>query len=272
MHFPKFWVLARKGGICAWGWSDVSQAAAQADGDARVNRIAAWLEDGGTGPRNPYGYPDRPMREPVLHEFATPDGSVRAVVTRNSYGCLVLNTANALFVDVDEKPGGLGGVFSGLFGKRKTFEDTVTEQLEKWIAGHEGWGWRAYRTKAGIRLLATHRPITPEDPICQEAFREFQADRLYQKLCVNQKCFRARLTPKPWRCGVERPGKSWPFAHRDAEAEFTRWEKSYRAEAAGFAACRLLGEFGVQSPHAEIAELVTFHDQATGALSDRPLA
>jgi hypothetical protein len=272
MHFPKFWVLARKGGVCAWGWSDVSQAAAQADGDARVGRIFAWLANGGKGPRNGYGYSDRPMREPVLHEFPAPEGRARAVVTRNSYGCLVLNTTDALFVDVDEKPGGLGGLFSGLFGKRKTFEDTMKEHLETWCASHEGWGWRAYRTKAGIRLLAIHAPITPEDPVCQEVFHAFQADRLYQKLCVNQKCFRARLTPKPWRCGVERPRKSWPFADQEAEAEFTRWEEEYRRKAAGFAACRLLGQFGTPTPHAAIAEVVAFHDQATGALSDRPLA
>jgi hypothetical protein len=272
MHFPKFWVLARKGGIGAWGWSDVSQAAAQAEGDTRVARIAAWLESGGKEPRSSYGYPDRPMREPVLHEFAEPGARARAVVTRNSYGCLVLNTANALFVDIDEKPAGLGGLFRGLFGKRKTFEDTVTEQLENWIAGHEGWGWRAYRTKAGIRLLATHCPISPEDPVCQEVFREFQADRLYQKLCVNQKCFRARLTPKPWRCGAEKPSASWPFADPHAEAAFTSWEQDYRRKASGFATCRLLGQFGTAIPNAEIAELVDFHDQATGVGSDRPLA
>jgi hypothetical protein len=272
MHFPKFWVLARKGGIGAWGWSDVSQAAARADGDARVARIAAWLEAGGKEPRNSYEYGDRPMREPVLHEFAGPEGRAQAAVTRNSYGCLVLNTAQALFVDVDEKPAGIGGLLGGWFGRRKTFEDSVKEQLEKWTAAHEGWGWRAYRTKAGMRLLATHRPVSPEDPLCGEAFREFQADRLYQKLCVNQKCFRARLTPKPWRCGVKWPPTSWPFPNREAEEAFVQWEAAYRSKAAAFAVCRLIGHFGAATPHAEIAELVEFHDQATGALSDRPLA
>lgn len=272
MHFPKFWVLARKGGVSAWGWSDLSLSAAQADGDTRVVRIAAWLEDGHKTQRGPYGYPDRPMREPVLHEFADSAGRARAVVTRNSYGCLILNTAEALFVDVDEKPAGLVQALAGLFGKRKTFEDTVIERMESWIAVHQGWGWRAYRTKAGIRLLATHRPIAPTDPLCREVFREFQADRLYQKLCVNQKCFRARLTPKPWRCGFEKPQESWPFGEKEAEARFTRWEQEYRGKAGAFASCRLLGQFGAPIPCPEIAELLAFHDQATGADSERPLA
>ncbi len=69
---------------------------------------------------------------------------------------------------------------------------------------HPDWGWRIYRTKAGFRLLATHRPVFPSEPLAEEAFQEFKADILYRKLCVNQKCFRARLTPKSWRCGVER--------------------------------------------------------------------
>ncbi len=46
-------------------------------------------------------YLDRPMREPVLREVKKDNGELAAVVTRNSYGCLVLNTARVMFVDVD---------------------------------------------------------------------------------------------------------------------------------------------------------------------------
>jgi hypothetical protein len=53
-------------------------------------------------PRRHQGYyPNRPGRELVLEEIKNAAGELLAVVTRNSYGCRVLNTARVMFVDVD---------------------------------------------------------------------------------------------------------------------------------------------------------------------------
>lgn len=275
MYFPKYWARAKQGGVFAWGWSDVSTAEALADGKSRVARIIERLENGPweKWDLDPYGYPDRPMREEVIHEFAPSDGS--AAVTRNSYGCLVLNTTHALFVDIDE-PAAEPDIFraiASLFGKKKTtFDGTVMEQAKQWTAARSGWGWRVYRTKAGIRLLATHQPIAAENPLTEEVFHAFKADILYRKLCVNQKCYRARLTPKSWRCGVDRPVHRWPWLTPEDEAEFRQWEQSYRAVAADYATCKLLGQVGNATIHSALAPLVEFHDKATGVGSDKPLA
>src|SRR5262245_9298698 len=101
MHFPRFWTTARRGGVSAWGWSDESPAHAEAKAAERLSRILARLARGGRAPVQRYGYPDRPMREEVLGEFRTPSNVLRAAVTRNSYGCRVLNTADLMIVDVD---------------------------------------------------------------------------------------------------------------------------------------------------------------------------
>jgi len=45
------------------------------------------------------------------------------------------------------------------------------------------------------------RPIAPADQV----FDTLGADPPYRRLCRTQKCFLARLTPKPWRCGVAKP-------------------------------------------------------------------
>jgi hypothetical protein len=37
-----------------------------------------------------YGYPDRPVREPVLQSIASATGMPAGLITRNSYGCVVL--------------------------------------------------------------------------------------------------------------------------------------------------------------------------------------
>jgi hypothetical protein len=242
-----------------------------ADGEQRVDRIIQWLRNDLKGERGPYGYPHRPMREEVLREFRDTVGRLAAAVTRNSYGCLVLNTTRMLFVDVDERSPGLARALKGLL-RGGGFERTLLADVEKWVGSHPGWGWRVYRTRAGIRLLATHQPVSPEDPVCAEAFQGFGADWLYRKLCVNQKCFRARLTPKPWRCGVEKPVVRWPWRDDAAQAGFVQWEQRYLAAAANHATCRLLGQFGSQEVHPPLRELVEFHDFSTRCGLELPLA
>ena len=211
------------------------------------------------------------MREQVLRTFRHADGSVSGAVTRNSYGCLVLNTATAMFVDVDEHSPSLLSGLKRLFGGGP-FESNVLTKVQRWIDARPGWGWRVYRTRAGIRLLATHQPIPSDDAICQTAFHEFGADWLYRKLCVNQKCFRARLTPKPWRCGIDKPRHRWPWPDSAAESAFETWNQGYLAAAGQYATCKLLGQFGNPAMDPALEPLAAFHDEATRVSSGLRLA
>jgi hypothetical protein len=74
-------------------------------------------------------------------------------------------------------------------------------KIENWSRNHPEWGWRIYRTRAGLRLLATQGLVEADSDVADGVFEALGADPLYRKLCKTQKCFRARLTPKPWRCG-----------------------------------------------------------------------
>ncbi|HEU5071039.1 MAG TPA: hypothetical protein VFV96_11605 [Verrucomicrobiae bacterium] len=272
MHFPKFWKLAKSGEVSAWGWSDVSVTDALAVGAKRVDRVIAWLKGERDCPEAAYDYPGRPMREEVLREFRAANGELIAAVTRNTQGCEVLNVANLLFVDIDE-PQSRGGFFKSLFGKKPPgFEGSTLAKVGSWVAAHPDWGIRAYRTRAGIRLVATHKPYNPEDPVCAEVFAAFEADPLYRKLCASQKCFRARLTPKAWRCGLTSPGVRWPWRDAQAESEFKAWNAKYQTESKNFAVCRQLGHFGQSEIHTMISELVAFHDTAARVGANLPLA
>ena len=103
-----------------------------------------------------YGYPGRPMREEILREFRAPNGAVHGIVTRNSYGCVVLNTANLMFVDVDAPEARESSFLAGLFGfrqpdknrKPEEFANGLVTHVHQWLAARNTWGWRVYCTRA----------------------------------------------------------------------------------------------------------------------------
>jgi hypothetical protein len=257
MNFPKYWARGQSGSFSVWRWSDVSIEEAKVSAQAAAEKLAAKFEADQL-PDERYGYGNRPLREPVLREMRD------AAITRNSYGCQVLNSAVALFVDVD-LPEKKQGLFSSLFGKKA--DDPTKAPLTKaaaWAKAHPGWNWRIYRTKGGVRLLATQALFDPADPVCEQVFAAMGADPLYRKLCQTQKCFRARLTPKPWRCGIGHPPARWPFADAGEEQAFGNWEKKYHAACQAKATCRLLDR-GSGSIHEQLRETVQLHDEMTRA-------
>jgi hypothetical protein len=278
MYFPRFWQRAQTGEVITWGWSNTSIEEALAKARERQARVLAWLKEAKRfDERGQYGYPDRPMREEVLREFPGDDGEAAGVLTRNSYGCIVLNTARLAFVDVDTPSDSGGSVFGRLFGKKypdpqSALELALTEKLRAWIAARPDWRWRMYRTAAGVRLMAVHRPLAPDNALVTEAFEHFAADPLYRALCKTQRCFRARLTPKPWRCAADQPPCSWPWPDAAAEGHFRDWEREYLEKIEPYATCRLLEEFGGAPSAVEFAEMVKTHDRSTRAETELPLA
>jgi hypothetical protein len=108
MLIPYFWAecrlhnkLAKKQvTVKRWGWSDVSQEAAQVLADNRANEAMERILNGEKllrrETKDSYGTADGvPIREEVVSRHAD------VVITRNSYGSLCLNTPNVLFADVD---------------------------------------------------------------------------------------------------------------------------------------------------------------------------
>src|SRR3954469_7219019 len=103
MNFPQFWAKATYKNFEAWGWSSENVAEAQQSGLAAAQRVAARILSGERPPPHWAYYPSRPFREQILEERKNDRDEISAVVTRNSYGCLVLNTARIMFVDIDLK-------------------------------------------------------------------------------------------------------------------------------------------------------------------------
>jgi hypothetical protein len=156
------------------------------------------------------------------------------------------------------------------------WEGYALSRVRRVVAKHPDWRVRVYRTPAGLRLLFTHGTFDPTSPATAALFRLLGTDPIYARMCVRQHCFRARVSPKPWRIGVDahlkpRPG-TWPVKEDHLPGR-KQWVADYEKKSAGYASCRFLEEIGdrvVEHPAARaVREL---HDELSRALTSLPLA
>jgi hypothetical protein len=165
--------------------------------------------------------------------------------------------------------------FRVIHGGPERMMKAAIARVQSFVDSHPRWNVRVYETPAGLRLVATQAPFEPRSAEVAEFFRAMRVDPVYQRMCIRQNCFRARLSAKPWRCGVEshvRPRGVWPVA---AELMPVRsaWVEAYEERAAEFAACRFVESFGSGIVHPDVGTVVKFHDDECRVLdSDLPLA
>ena len=228
MNFPQYWAKGKSARFECWRWSSQSLADAQSLANQAAQQLAERFRSGAYPPERGGYYPNRPFREQVLQEIKGDAGEISAVVTRNSYGCRVLNTARVMFVDIDlPEPKASGGFLKRLFGKPAPAPPNDGQRLamtkiQDWTRHNPQWGWRIYRTRAGLRLMAVQGLVEADSDVAEGVFEALGADPLYRKLCKAQKCFRARLTPKPWRCGLRRSPAALALAELQSGIEIPK--------------------------------------------------
>ena len=278
MHLPRFWaketrsVQASSGktyALAVWGWSDQDTAAARQMALIRLSELVRKVQLGSQLNQYGYGGGERPLREPLIQAVPGAD----ALISRNAYGALVLNTARVFFADIDLPETSSGGLLSGLFGKKAVDPaEAALARLREWHVRQPDWALRVYRTRAGLRLLATHEQFDPVSSATQALLASLGSDPLYTVLCRSQACFRARLTPKPWRIGLNAPHWSYPFETPAHEARFQAWLQRYEAASPRFAVCRLVAELGPRRQVAEASAVLAIHDRLACPPGNLPLA
>jgi hypothetical protein len=154
-------------------------------------------------------------------------------------------------------------------------EAIVRQKIDQVLKSYSSWRVRLYRTPAGFRLLAMHRLFKPDEPEVSEFFKALEADPVYVQMCKNQHCFRARVSPKPWRIGIKdhirpRPGV-WPVNAANLDTR-NKWIRAYEAASAGFASCRFVETYGNSAVHSKAAAVCELHDRLSQALSGRDIA
>jgi hypothetical protein len=255
--------------IACWRWSEHSQAEAQQRADEAARDAAKRVAAGGALLRG-YGYTDRPPREEIVKEIQDRDGQTLATVTRNSYGSLILNTRQLMFIDVDlpaEQLGaGLMRGFKRLWGRHEPDRTVLLrERLANTASLHSAYTTRLYQTHAGFRCAIVNQPIPPAGSESESLFAAFEADPLYVRLCTSQQSYRVRLTPKFWRCGASRPPHRYPWESAAQQQQYREWEAAYEQRCAAYATCRFLQQFGRQPIAAEFEVLIQLHDHMTRA-------
>ena len=263
-----------------WRGSDLSVDDARTSARLAAEEVAARAAQSGEPPRA-YLYGERPMREEVVRELAAGVGGPAAVVTRNSFGCLVLNTARVMFVDVDlpgsRQPPSSRGWLARLLGRSGEGTSDGAEaqalgRLDSWVRSHPGAGFRVYRTRAGLRYLETSGVHEPTSDRAEALLEALGCDPLYVRLCRAQQSFRARLTPKPWRCGVAAPPSRFPHESAEREEAFRRWLERYDGRSLRFATCAYVSTVGTERVHGKVEPILRFHDDATRTASGLALA
>jgi len=218
------------------------------------SREAAWRRD-----EEGYWYAAQCSAEEMVEELDDGRGRRIAAVTRNSYGALVLNAASVLFVDVDEPPkaGGLLGRLG--LGSR---DARMIAAMEAAALDEPSLRFEAFRTAGGFRVLVTGRPFDPAGDEAHALMRRLGVDPLYARLCRAQRCFRARLTPKPWRIAMAAPGVRFPFTSPENEVRLREWEIAYHERARGHGACTAFAVRGDDRPDTVATPVVALHARA----------
>ena len=121
---------------------------------------------------------------------------------------------------------------------------------------------RLYRTPLGYRVLLMNDTYDPDNEEALEILTRLGSDKTYVQMCRNQHCFRARVSPKPWRIGMDRlkprPGV-WPI-NPLRMSERVEWVERYHVKAEPYASCHFLKRMGGSAVHAKAEKVRRIHD------------
>jgi len=155
-------------------------------------------------------------------------------------------------------------------------ERQAQEKIRTFSTRHPDWHLRVYRTPGGFRVLVMHTTYDPLDSRIGDFFTSLRVDPVYAAMCRHQRCFRARVTPKPWRIGIgdhlrPRPGV-WPVKPEHLSRRST-WIHAYEARAMQFSSCRFVEALGASgSVHPKAEAVRALHDRLSQAFSGREIA
>jgi hypothetical protein len=188
-----------------------------------------------------------PIKEHVLEVIDDSN-----IVTVCRYGAKILNTTQYTFLDLDDYPTDFWDFFKPV-NKMAKKERIVFKFLEKVKKYPEvGDDFRIYETNKGIRVIGK-KYLNPSDHVYISLMKKFAVDWLYVLMSKRQSCFRARLTPKPYRMRIKTIKISSPM---DCEMqEYSEWSKIYEAASRNYAVVKHIKSVGKDFSNESVIKL-----------------
>ncbi len=240
-----------------YGGSNFSEDDAKKDAKRKLDRVQKIMNQEISPDDEDY---EADIKEEILHEIDSEN-----IVTRNRYGAEILNCKKTMFIDVDNCYRGLFDIFRGLTPKESTLKRIKKKTQRK---DYSHLGFRVYETFKGFRVMVVHKDFNPKSNESDKMMRAFSADYLYKRLCKKQNCYRARLTPKPFRIDVKGIRIIFPKKDPIQEKRITKWIEEYNSKSKNFSSCKLIFKHGRSTTN----RIIEYHDQKTNALTDYELA
>lgn len=204
--------------------------------------------------------------EAVIKEFVHEKLDENNIITINRYGAKVWNTTEYTILDLDDYPFEFWDIFGGTKGYDK--KSLILQRLKKKLAKSRSLGddLRIYETSKGLRVICKQY-LSPQDPKFRSLMSKFTVDPIYAYLCIKQDCYRARLTPKPYRIHQEPIRIKTPL---DCETEtYTKWEAEYIRKSRSFRSAKLLETLGSDFSS---DKAILYHDRLCSCSNSDPLA
>jgi hypothetical protein len=246
--------------ITCYGGSNVSVDEARIRAKEKAEKVKRKIK----GEKHLFDEYEVEIREEILRILDD-----HSAITRNRYGAQVLNTENLMILDID-KPKSSSGL-AGLFKKKDTRppKEQIFDAVRQLAITpkYKEYGFRIYETFQGARVIVSGRDFDPHAVETKRIMDEFNCDPLYITLCIKQKCYRARLTPKPYRMNMRRYKVQFPREGDDPVLQ--EWLAEYERESRNFNTCRFIEQVGARHSMNDVVQL---HDEITGANFRQPLA
>lgn len=177
------------------------------------------------------------------------------IITVCRYGAQVLNTTQYTILDLDDYPVDFMDFFKplGKLSKKARIVYKFEQRLKKFP--ELGKRFRIYETAKGVRVIAKTY-IAPRSQDFLKLMRKLGVDCIYIDLCRKQNCYRARLTPKPYRMKINTIKVKSPL---DCETEsYANWAESYQVASQGFSVVKIIKTLGDSFANDPIIKL---HDE-----------
>lgn len=243
-----------------FGGSNVSQDEAKRDAESKLQRAQRIIN----GEINTFE--DKDYEVDILEEVID-QLDENNVVTRNRYGALVLNSDKLMFIDIDDYS---KTFLDWLLNRKMTKKAFILKKIMKSIQKEKyaDYGFRVYETFKGFRVIVQNNDFSPRSDLSKKLMEEFNADFLYSMLCIQQNCYRARLTPKPYRMKQKGIRVVYPNRNEAEEARHGQWVEAYEQKSENYSTCKLLLKHGKVNSN----KVVDYHDRLTRATERKKLA